>query len=319
MVESTLRHLGVRVVGVVLVLLLDGYRSPVSAAASVLSGDHDGAIQVGSLRRVYHLHVPLGYDGTATRPLVLVFHGLLENSRQMVDMTGFNHVADRKGFLVVYPDSVGRHWNDGRGPSALAPRDVDDVGFIAALIDHLKHTLAIDPKRVYATGMSNGAMFVQRLGCELSEQIAAIAPVSGTMAENIARQCVPQQRISVVEMHGTKDPVVLWNGGSVRALGGKVLSVPNTMARWVQLDGCRGTSPTIVDEPHREARDGAWIHQVVYNPCQEGIDVVLYAIEGGRHTWPAVLGRHPGLPGSRNSVINAAEVIWDFFESHPKL
>jgi len=251
-------------------------------------------------------------------PLVLVFHGLLENSPQIADITGFNHVADQKGFLVVYPDSVGRHWNDGRGTSALAPRNVDDVGFVAALIDHLKYTLAIDSKRVYATGMSNGAMFAQRLACELSEQIAAIGPVSGTMAENIASQCVPRQRVSVVEVHGTKDAFVLWNGGSVRALGGKVLSVPKTMARWAQLDGCRGTSPTVIDEPHRDGQGGAWVRRVVYNPCQEGIDVVLYAIEGGRHAWPAALGRQPALPGTMNPAINAAGVIWNFFESHPK-
>jgi len=320
--ESKRRRFSVLVVGVALVLWLAGDGGPAclprprrrqaSAAVTVPNGDHDGAIQVGSLRRVYHLHVPPGYDGTAATPLVLVFHGLLETSLEMVDLTGFNRLADQKGFLVVYPDSVGRHWNDGRGTSALAPRDVDDVGFVAALIEHLKHTLAIDPKRVYATGMSNGAMFTQRLACELSDQLAAIGPVSGTMAEPIAGQCVPQQRVSVVEVHGTKDPFVPWDGGSVRALGGKVLSVPNTMARWVQLDGCRGALSTMVDEPHREARDDAWVRRVSYSPCQEGLDVVLYAIEGGRHAWPTG-------PSRRNPTINATEVIWDFFESHPKL
>ena len=118
--------------------------------------DQETDLQVGNLQRTYHLHVPSSYDGITRTPLVLVFHGLLETSQEMVEMTGLSELADQTGFVVVYPDSIGRHWNDGRGQTALAPRDVDDVGFVKALLRHLETTLAIDSTRVYATGMSNG-------------------------------------------------------------------------------------------------------------------------------------------------------------------
>ena len=301
-----------------LVLVLQGYSCPMGEGSPVRAGDRDGEIRVGTLRRVYHLHIPPSYDGAVPVPLVLVFHGLLETSGEMVGLTGFSHLADQKGFIVVYPDSIGRHWNDGRGTTALAPRDVDDVGFVAALIEHLKDTLAIDPTRIYATGMSNGGMFVQRLACELSGQLAAIGPVSGTMAKNIATQCTPQQRVSVVEFHGTKDAFVTWDGGSVRALGGKVLSVPNTMTRWTQLDGCHSTPPATFDDFAREPRNALGVRRVAYGPCPEGIDVVLYVIGGGRHHWPHRIGGHLVSMGRGNQGIDATEAMWDFFARHPK-
>ena len=302
-----------------LVLAIQGSFCPMSKASPLQVGNGEGAIYVGTLRRAYHLHVPPVYDGITPVPLVLMFHELLETSGEMVRLTGFTHLADQKGFVVVYPDSVGRHWNDGRGPTALAPRDVDDVGFVSALIEPLTQTLAIDPSRIYATGMSNGGMFVQRLACELSGQLAAIAPVSGTMADNIAMRCAPQQRGSVVEFHGTKDAFVLWGGGRVRALGGKVLSVPNTMTRWTQLDGCRPTAPATFDGLRTDPQNSLGVRRVAYGPCPDGIDVVLYVIGGGRHRWPQGMGGHLASVGQGDRNIDATAAMWDFFATHPKL
>lgn len=285
---------------------------------AVHPGNLDGAIQVGNLRRVYHLHVPPSYDGTTPLPLVLVFHGFLEDSQQMVTLTGFSQLADEKGFIVTYPESIGRAWNDGRGTTSLAPKEADDVGFIEALIAHLKQTLAIDPQRIYATGMSNGGMFVQRLACELSDTIAAIGPVSGTMPQNVAAHCGSQQQVSVVEFHGTHDAFVTWDG-EVRALGGKVLSVPNTMARWAQVDGCHAAASSLILESDREARGHVNVQRVGYGPCQHGTDVVLYVIEGGRHNWPEGVESPPALMGRGNHAMTVAHVMWDFFEAHPKL
>lgn len=319
MIEHRRRTLSVWASWIALMLMLQGLCCPLTLEASVQTGDRDDAIYVGSLRRVYHLHVPSSYDGTKPTPLVLVFHGLLETSLDMGGMTGFSQLADQKGFIVVYPESIGRHWNDGRGTTAIAPRDADDVGFVLALIEHLTRTLAIDSARVYATGMSNGAMFSQRLACELSEHIAAIGPVSGTMAANIAARCTPSQPVSVVEFHGTRDAFVPWHGGQVRGLGGKVLSVPETMARWAQLNGCGPPPPPMIAEPPRHAQGGMWVLREGYGPCQAGSDVALYSIEGGRHFWPRGLERTLPLIGRVSRPINVTHVIWDFFETHPKL
>jgi polyhydroxybutyrate depolymerase len=111
----------------------------------------------------------------------------------------------------VYPEGVARHWNDGRGTTPPAAQGVDDVGFVSALLEHLAQRFNIDPGRLYTCGMSDGAIFSHRLGCELAVKLAAIAPVAGTMAENIAPHCAPQRPISVVEFHGTEDLIVPWN------------------------------------------------------------------------------------------------------------
>src|SRR5262249_8322287 len=137
-------------------------------------GNHDGTIQFGGLQRTYHLHVPPSYTGQKATPLVFVFHGGGGNGEDAGSLTGFSQCSDQKGFLVVYPDGVDQHWNDGRGTTPPEQQGVDDVGFVSALLEQLAQTLYVDPKRVYATGMSNGAIFTQRLGCELSEKIAAI-------------------------------------------------------------------------------------------------------------------------------------------------
>lgn len=290
----------------------------ITPASSGPAGDRQGTIRHGNLTRTYLLHVPPSHSGTRPTPLVLVFHGGYGTGRGVADSTGFNAVSDRVGFIVAYPHGTDRHWNDGRGTMLPDQQNVDDVGFVSALIADLMQTLAVDPKRVYATGISNGGIFSHRLACELSEKIAAIAPVAGAIAEKFAPRCAPRQAVSVVAIHGTEDLFVLWNGGDVRGrIGGKVLSVPETMARWVRLNGCP-TAPQIVREPDRDLADGTRVRREAYGPCPNGIDVVLYAVEGGGHTWPGgPRGRLPST-GRVSRDITATEIIWEFFEKHPK-
>jgi polyhydroxybutyrate depolymerase len=233
-------------------------------------------------------------------------------------MTGFSQLSDLKGFIVVYPDGVDQHWSDGRGTTPPDQQGVDDVGFVLALLQDLSQSLKINRRRVYATGMSNGAIFTQRLSCELTAQIAAIGPVAGTMAENIALTCAPRLVISVVEFHGTDDLVVPFKGGEVQGeYGGTVLSVDETVSRWVKINGCP-TSPKIRLEPDKDPNDGTRVLREAYRPCQNGTGVVLYAIKGGGHTWPDEAGSEPSTNGRVSRDINATEVIWDFFAKHPK-
>ncbi len=148
------------------------------------AGDHVLSLKVGDHERTYLLHLPLAFDGKRSLPLVVVLHGGGGNAPGAVDMTGFSEKADKEGFVVVYPNGSGRlknrllTWNSGNCCGYALDSSADNVGFIRVLIDELEKTRAIDPKRVYATGMSNGGMMTYRLACELSDKIAAAAPVA---------------------------------------------------------------------------------------------------------------------------------------------
>ena len=281
--------------------------------------DSADSIQVGNLQRTYDLHLPTAYDGSKPTPLVLALHGGGGAGTGMIALTGLNGGADRNDFIVAYPDGIDHHWNDGR----VVNPDVDDVAFISALIDHLAATLNVDRKRVYATGMSNGGIFSNRLGCELSGQLAAIAPVAGTLSVNDAARCAPKQPVSVIAFHGTDDPLVPFNGGTVRGeniggIGGEVLAAPDTAARWAKFDGCTG-SPTVADLPDVDPGDGTRVQRETYGTCQGGSAVVLYIITGGGHAWPGGLPYMPALViGKTSRDINASQLIWEFFAAHSR-
>ncbi len=275
-------------------------------------------LTVDQLQRAYRVYLPTRYDGTTPLPLVLVFHGRFQNARDIAEWTDFNAASEEHGFIAVYPIGIKGHWNDGRiAIPIMAAGNHDDVGFVKTLLAHLEATLAIDPTRIYATGMSNGAMFVQRLACELPGIFAAIGPVAGTLPSNVAPQCTPSQPVSVIEIHGTKDAYTHWDGGSVRGLGGKTLSVPKTIAHWRQLDSCPST-PDINYHPHRDQRDQTRVRRETYGPCRSDTEVALYAIEGGGHTWPGGPDDPRIFSGRVNRDISATKLLLAFFEQHPK-
>ena len=172
------------------------------------------SIIFAGLERTYHIHIPIpaSYDKASPIPLLIVLHGGGGTGEGMVKLTqgGFNILSDKEGFIVVYPDGIEKHWNDGReNVRYRAHREkIDDVGFISALTDHLVKQYNIDIKRVYVTGISNGAMMSLRLACELSEKITAIAPVAGSMPENMPSQCSPSRPIPVLMISNTDDRLV---------------------------------------------------------------------------------------------------------------
>jgi polyhydroxybutyrate depolymerase len=227
---------------------------------------------------------------------------------------GFNTRADRDGFAVVYPDGIEQHWNEGLATGQYFAHgiDADDVGFIAALIDLLAKERHIDRKRVYVTGVSNGATMAHRLACELGGKITAIAPVAGNMPTYLASRCAPCGPVSVLLINGTADPIVPWGGGEIevdRLKLGMVLSVDETAKFWVNHNHC-GTTPVLTQEP-----DGGRVRREVYSGGRGGSEVILYAIEGGGHTWPHA---HRFLPEflTGKTSLDANEVIWNFFKKH---
>ena len=286
------------------------------------TSNYSSSIFSGGLQRTYNVHISSSYDKTIPTPLVIVLHGGGGTGQGMTKLASFNAISDRENFIIVYPDGFENHWNDGRDVQRYRAQkqNVDDVGFISALIDHLSDEYNIDARRIYVTGISNGAMMSHRLGCELSQKIAAIAPVAGNIPVNMASVWAPSRPVSVLIINGTEDPLVPWAGGDVHFGSvklGQVLSVADTVKFWVANDKCISTSLS-TQLPDTDPSDGTTVQKQTYIGCEDGVEVVLYAVEGGGHTWPG------GLPYSPESVIgrtsrdfDASEVIWQFFKEHP--
>ena len=287
-------------------------------AAGVGPGDHEFAVRVQGRERTYLVHVPPSYDGSRPFPLVLSYHGGGTNAKVQARFSGLDKKADSAGFIVVHPNGTGRSaslltWNAGKCCLYAMLHRVDDVAFTRALLDDVATHLSIDPRRVYATGISNGGMMAHRLGCELSSRIAAIAPISGTLG---VAACAPSRPVPVMHFHGTDDRFVNYEGGFGPKSRTKVLfdSVEHTVSTWARLDGCPPT-PVRRQEPDR-TQDGMSVVRETYGPCRAGSEVVLFTVEGGGHTWP---GRPPRLPllGQSTRDIDANDLMWEFFQAHP--
>ncbi len=282
-------------------------------------GDHTRSLEVDQRQRSYLVHVPPGYDGHKPVPVVLIFHGGGSNAEQMVQFCGLNDKADQAGFLAVYPSGSGRlpkllTWNGGNCCGYAMTQNIDDVAFVRALLDDLEKVVKVDPRRIYATGMSNGAIISYRLASELSERIAAIAPVGAPMG---TETCHPQRPVPVIHFHGTDDQFAPFKGGRGQksVTGINFFSVEHSIRCWVQANGCR-PEPVVVKETPKVA-DGTAIVRKTYGGGKDGAEVVLIVIEGGGHTWP---GREPRLAflGKTTRNLTANDVMWEFFQKHPR-
>ncbi len=286
-------------------------------------GDHLRRLEQDHLPRSYLIHIPPQYDRAKPTPIVLVFHGAWMNAAMMTTFCGMNAKSDEAGFIAIYPNGTGfgdaalffNAWGTPGKPGQDPPGPVDDVEFTAKMLDDLKTVVNVDAKRVFATGMSNGAMMCQRLGAELSDRIAAIAPVAGTMAMPMAKEGLhPKRPVAVLCFHGTADTIVPFRGPPAQTP--KFLrfqSVEQTIGLWVGLNGC-DAKPQVTELPEIVA-DGTRVTRKIYGAGKNGADVVLYEIEGGGHTWP---GQAPPVKfiGKSTKNIVANDLIWEFFSQH---
>lgn len=305
--------------------------SGAEAGLALGPGDHARSLVHGGLTRTFLIHVPPGCDGSRPTPVVLMFHGLASTGPMMASFTGLSETADAKGFVVVYPNGTGLKgglltaaatmgWNAGgwRGPGA--EDRPDDVGFTRALLDELPKYVNVDAKRVYATGMSNGGMMCHRLALELSDRIAAFAPVAGTLTRNEGEgELNPKRRPTpILQFHGTEDPIVKMGGADLRtALFLNFRGVEESVEAWARANGCEPT-PLEEDLPDVDPGDGTTVRRRWYRgPGGDArCEVGLYLVKGGGHTWP---GRRPPLRrlGKSTMDVSANEAMWEFFERHP--
>ena len=294
--------------------------SNLATSAPATSATH--RLTVGSLAREYRLHLPPTYDAVKAWPVVLVLHGGGGAAENIERWSGFDALADRAGFITVYPQGYKNHWIDGRNAAFQNVAGVDDVAFIRAVLDDVGQQCHVDARRVYACGVSNGAMMAQRLGLELSDRLAAIGTIAGSMPVPLEKAPLPHGPVAVISFHGTKDALVPFAGGSIIADRGRVLGARESARRWAQLDGC-AAEPKVESLPDRAPHDGTRVTRETY--AGRGTDVVLYVIEGGGHTWPGVSAPNVALPGQRGQRaavvthdVDATPLIWEFFEKHAK-
>ena len=269
-------------------------------------------ITVDGIERTYILHIPESVSSPA--PLVFVLHGGGGTGKRMNKLTKFNKVSNENGFIVCYPEGIDKHWNDGRkvNKSFKNGVEVDDVKFISLLIDTLESKYDIDSIRIYACGISNGGMMSFRLGCELNDKIAAIAPVAISMSEFLYNSCIPGKPVPLMYMFGNEDPLVPYEGGSIRFSRGEVVSVQNTLGLWVRNNHCNET-PFITTIDSED--DDTYVKKFTFTGATERNEVVFYLIYGGGHTWPGGRQYLPKLLVGRTSEeFNASEEIWKWFE-----
>jgi len=293
------------------------------------SGDHVITIRVGKLERHYTVHVPPGYDGKTSMPIVIMLHGGGGTGKAAATETGWGAKADEAGFLAVFPDAMPpdptkpsrfsrnpQLWNDGSDrfyPGQNAP---DDVGFLNAMLDDLLARFAVDERRIFVTGFSNGASMSFRIGAELSKRIAAIAPVAGALWLEPIRL---ERHVPMIYITGTADPLNLIEGGVPKlATGGsdKVRAKPkppvrDSILKWSKALGCPVTP--------RDTSEANGVRTDIYGSGGDGAEVVYITVEGLGHTWAGGKSLLPEfMVGKRSDRINATDIIWGFFKKHPK-
>ena len=283
------------------ILLLVGFIFSSSAQQTInASITHDG------IERDYIIYVPEIYDGSTAVPLVLNFHGFGSSASQQMFYGDFRDIADTEGFLLVHPEGTtfigNQFWNVGfPGISST----IDDVGFTEALIDELATLYTIDLDRVYATGMSNGGFMSFLLACQLSEKIAAVASVTGSMTQDTFDDCNAQLPTPVLQIHGTEDDVVSYNENNLS------LPIPDVISYWVDHNNCE-TTPTTTTLPDVDVSDGSTIEYSVYEDGDNGITTEHMKVIGGGHTWPGSVLNTAGT----NQDIDASMEIWLFFSRY---
>lgn len=268
-------------------------RSPAPSGTTSFTMEHDG------VARSYALHVPPSLDRAKPVPLLVELHGGGGSGETIDATTGFYAIADREGFVVAAPSATGLNWNDGRVFISNETGGVDDVGYLAAMIDRIEMQVEIDPARVYVVGFSNGAIMTGRLACQLSDRFAAFAQVSGTAAVLVASTCRPGRAVPIMEIHGTADTTVPYKGGTVAPqLGGRgqVVGVDNWASSWVANNSA---------SPQPQTSTAGAVSIRTWHGSSPQSDVVFYRIEGGGHTWP------PATQG-----LGASDTIWRFLSAH---
>jgi len=281
----------------------------VAAVAFLILDRTNGSIISSGRKRSYLMYVPLSYDPATPTPLVISIHGFAEWPAHQMQMTRWNDLADQYGFIVVYPSgtSFPKRWRATGSPS----RDRDpnpDVTFISDLINNLESEYNLDPRRIYANGLSAGGGLSVLLSCELSDRFAAIGTVAGAYSFPWS-DCPASRPVPTIVFHGTSDPIVPYLGGESHDPAIPLPAIPDWVETLARRNGC-GQSP--IEIPLSGVMSG--LH---YSNCTLNADVIFYIVAGGGHSWPGGVPLPQFIAGLTTQEIDATKVMWNFFQLHP--
>jgi polyhydroxybutyrate depolymerase len=273
--------------------------------------------------RRYLLRLPPKEKMQPKLPILFVLHGGGGKPEGMISLTNgrFHELADQDGFIIVYPAAIDKNWNDGRKDHYVSSwqKNIDDVGFIVAIIEQLKEKYLIDTNRIFSCGMSNGGFMTSRLLCDRSDVVRAGAIITATLSEDYVSECQAETPSAVLVINGTADPLVPYDGGYVtvfRQKRGKVISTADFIALWKEKNGCLDVVDSL--EIKNSVDDGTYVRMKKYANCKNASTVAIYTVYGGGHCWPGgkqYLGKR--IIGKTNYDINATDIIWDFFKNLP--
>lgn len=254
-----------------------------SAPPSLSPGDHTITVTGSRPQRSLLLHVPPRLHA-ARVSLTLVYHGALDTAANTAASTDFPQVSDRNGTLVAFLQGYQDTWNEGAGHTPAEQAGIDDIAFTREALATIARLMPVDTSRVAAVGFSNGALMAQYVGCRLAGSVTLIVPVEGQLPVEDSPGCAPAHPLSVLEVHGTDDQTIPYGGGPFAGIGGgtAVLSAPDSVARWAELNGC--STPPVQTSPE------SGIRLTAYSGCRGDAHVTLRTIVGGQHAWPAGIG-----------------------------
>jgi len=305
-------------------------------------------VTVDDVERSFMLRLPRGYDPQHSYPVVILLHGMNQDADDMERLTRFDEVADKNGIITVYPFAWHGRWNvgvraqerlpmgmgpgrhrryggypggggypgsGGQQPSSSEPSEdrrptpADDLGFFNQLLDQLKSKVSLDESRIYAAGLSEGGFMSLRIGCALSDRIAAVAAVGASMPKTMV--CLPSRPVPLLMINGTSDPIVPYGGGTEHNLNLATISAEDSAKAWAKIDRC-GEKPEKDKIPPKE-KGGTETKVDTYAGCQQNAQVVLYSAKGAGNTWPG--GQQYEVEktiGKTSQDLNANETIWGF-------
>jgi polyhydroxybutyrate depolymerase len=269
-------------------------------------------INVDGATRKFETYIPSVSNAIDKLPVIISLHGRLGTGKGMMSFADFRSMAQREKIIIVCPDGIDKSWADGRQTPA-GKKKIDDVKFIDQLISYILNTYHADAKRIYVTGMSNGGFMASRLACELNNRIAAVAIVGASMAMNMDYK--PNKPMPVMYIQGTKDPLVPFDGGSIKSGAGEAYGHADVLSLWATTDHC--DKKPVITNLADDAHDGTSVIKEEYSSAKSNIKVIGYTITDGGHTWPGGSQYLPKfLIGSVSHNLNACEVIWDFFKGY---